>query len=194
MTFVTFVVPTMGRQTLLRTIESLKNQTNPDWKAVIAGDCEQIGEEVTDPRITFLYGQYGNTAGQNRNRAIPYIDTPWVAFVDDDDCVAPDYVDTLIEEAQHGPCVVFKLLRPDLGIMPRHNAIEWGNVGIHYAIRTELFEQYPFVRQKHQDFIQLTQIENAGHHIHFSPHLVYYARTPAPERPNAQNSHQPSTI
>lgn len=35
---VTFIIPTIGRDTLSKTIDSLINQTNPNWKAIIVFD------------------------------------------------------------------------------------------------------------------------------------------------------------
>jgi hypothetical protein len=37
-------------------------------------------------------GLGNNSAGMVRNAAFQHVDTPWVAFVDDDDTLAPNYV------------------------------------------------------------------------------------------------------
>lgn len=175
---VTFVIPTIGRESIVRTIQSLKDQHNQNWKAFI---CGEISYETDDERITYI--RHKGSAGENRNQALSRITTEWTAFVDDDDGISPDYVDKLIEESPGYDCIVWRMLRPDLGIMPRYQKIEWGNVGIHYALKTSLFHQFPFMKRKNQDYFQLIQVEEAGYKIKFSDHLLYYARTEPPQRP-----------
>ena len=36
---ITFIIPTIGRQTLPRTIQSLKNLQNSNWKAIVIFDA-----------------------------------------------------------------------------------------------------------------------------------------------------------
>ena len=35
---ITFIIPSIARLTLLRTVESLKNQTDPNWRSIIIYD------------------------------------------------------------------------------------------------------------------------------------------------------------
>ena len=47
---ITFIIPSLNRPTLERTIESLINQTNPNWKCVIIYDGVD-GNSFEDDRI-----------------------------------------------------------------------------------------------------------------------------------------------
>ena len=50
---ITFIIPTIGRTTLTRTVNSLINQTNSEWNAIIIFDgIEKI--EFPDKRITSI--------------------------------------------------------------------------------------------------------------------------------------------
>ena len=59
MSLITFIVPTINRPTLDNTIQSLLNQTNPNWKCFVLYDGVD-GKEFTDPRIeTFKLEKLG---------------------------------------------------------------------------------------------------------------------------------------
>jgi glycosyltransferase involved in cell wall biosynthesis len=91
---ITFIIPTINRHTLSRTIDCLINQTNPNWKAIVVFDGVKC-EKYLDPRIKSLsiekMGKQ-NFAGLVRNQAINMVDTEWIGFVDDDDTISYDYV------------------------------------------------------------------------------------------------------
>jgi glycosyltransferase involved in cell wall biosynthesis len=140
---VTFVVPTIGRTTLVSTIASLQAQTDPGWRALIVADGPHlIPLRGRDERITLLHAPHHRSAGLTRNFALPFVRTPWTAFVDDDDELAPEYVEHL-RELDGNDVVVFRMDDPVLGILPapEEPQIEWGKVGISYAVRTRWFAE-----------------------------------------------------
>ena len=82
---ITFIIPTIGRSTLSNTLESLINQTNPNWKAIVIFDGVSSTIKNTDRRISVIesskLGKTYNSAGVVRNYGITLADTEWVAFV-----------------------------------------------------------------------------------------------------------------
>ena len=88
-TKVTFIIPSIGRDTLKTTICSLINQTNSNWKAIIIFDGINPTIWTNDNRITMIkctkLGKNKNSAGLVRNYGILLAKTEWIAFVDDDD-------------------------------------------------------------------------------------------------------------
>ena len=50
---ITFIIPSLNRFTILNSIESLKNQTNPNWKCIIIYDGVD-GTPFDDERITII--------------------------------------------------------------------------------------------------------------------------------------------
>ena len=50
---ITFIIPSIARLTLIRTVESLKNQTNPNWRSIVIYDGVD-GPDFNDERITII--------------------------------------------------------------------------------------------------------------------------------------------
>ena len=109
---VTFIVSSFGRWTLERTLKSLIKQTDPSWRAIVALDGSAEGGNpgyistspayltlpsmiLTETRIEFLMmpltGSY-RFGGYVRNKALEYVESPWIGFVDDDDALSNQYV------------------------------------------------------------------------------------------------------
>ena len=104
MTKVTFIIPSINRESLTKTIDSLLKQTNNNWKAIIIYDGVE-GKQFDDDRIktininkTGIVGQIHGEAGLVRNVGIKEADTKWIAFLDDDDTITPYYIDSLYLE------------------------------------------------------------------------------------------------
>lgn len=95
---ITFVIPTIGRDTLQNAIQSIENQTDDNWKIIIIFDGVKSTINITNPKIQILeiekIGKDRNSAGNVRNYGMNYVDTDWIAFLDDDDTIAEDYVET----------------------------------------------------------------------------------------------------
>ena len=99
---VTFIIPTIGRETLQRSINSLLNQTINNWFAIIIFDGIKSNINITDDRIKIVeiekMGININSAGNVRNYGISIAKTKWIAFLDDDDTIADDYISTFHNE------------------------------------------------------------------------------------------------
>ena len=116
-----FVIPSVARPTLNRTLSSLLDQNylfykgDLEWNAFIGFDGieeSQVEVEILpdDKRIKYFYlpksgkvGEYGiGNAGLVRNQIIKKVDSPneWIAFLDDDDTITPYYIDSLSIELE----------------------------------------------------------------------------------------------
>jgi glycosyltransferase involved in cell wall biosynthesis len=142
---ITFIIPTVGRDTLERTVNSLINQTNPNWKCIIVFDGVE-SKEFDDNRIISLssikLGHFTNihgTSGLVRNEGIKLVDTEWIGFVDDDDTIHPDYVGTLYDKYLSYDLVIWRMKFNNGIIVPRFDdeSIYCGNVGISFSYRNK---------------------------------------------------------
>lgn len=174
---VTFIIPSLGRESLWRAMRSLATQAHlgDKWRALVVFDGPEAYEKVKpwfDKLVQDGSGQvcgvwppeplnssgllrnYGLNAIENQTK-FPYFNSPWVGFLDDDDSLDPEYVSELNEitayasEAVH--CVVFRMDDPRLGILPDpvKPRLEWGAVGISYTVKKWLIDRYHlrFIRE-----------------------------------------------
>lgn len=184
---VTFITATVGRETLHRAVASVEAQTDRRWRHIVAGDGLRPNVAETNKRTVMKCDHFRHES-MVRNWAISCAITDWVAFLDDDDTISPNYVRWLSEEIDTvGPTgvrpevVIFRQTLPlDLqladAVIPAKPEIVWGNVGISYAMRRMLASVFPFKPSKHEDLLQLVAVEAAGSAITFSNHLAYYGR------------------
>ena len=100
---VSIIVPVYNTAPWLdRCIESLVNQTYQDIEIILVNDgstdnsrqvCAYWQEK--DQRIKYLYKENGGQASA-RNMGLDYATGDYIAFVDSDDCVMPQYVEQLV--------------------------------------------------------------------------------------------------
>lgn len=199
-TEVTFIIPSMCRDwSLSSSLASLDRQTDQRWKAIVCFDhCGPIID--SNDRVSAIrfdgYSPWGpdcrqciegrkSSAGVVRNHAVSHADTEWVAFLDDDDIVADDYVQRLIEESEaHPECsaIVFRMLighgRPRFIPSPwaSQNNFKHGSVGISFAVKRKMFETCAFTRGRGEDYRLLREISDKGAKIHFSHYMTYLVR------------------
>jgi glycosyltransferase involved in cell wall biosynthesis len=103
MDIITFIIPTIGRTTLICTIESLLYQSVRNWNAIIIFDgLKSTIDNIKDDRIKILEiektGNSINGSGFVRNIGIKMANTKWIAFLDDDDTISQDYIETFYNE------------------------------------------------------------------------------------------------
>jgi hypothetical protein len=191
---ISFIIPsTLSRATLNRTIESLQNQTRSNWEAIVGVDLaisnlteKQVASGslifIQDRRVRYVpistvgtnRGEKSNGAGEVRNQMIRnYATAKWVAFVDDDDTLSPDYIkhwETGRQHDQSADVIIFRMEIDRKGIVPPlvHGSIaSKNNVGISFAVRKELFVRkqngIAFVPHRAEDynFLKLAQTCNA---------------------------------
>lgn len=183
-TSVTIIIPTIGRPTLQRAIDSVLMQTNEGWQCYVEGDGVNPRDVIGDPsygKVLSWKQPHFRHESDMRNIGVTQADTEWVGFLDDDDTLSPNYVKWLKEEAADNDVVIFRQTFLKAGdqeatVFPSRPEIVWGNVGISYAIKREWALKHPFKRSRHEDLLQLVAVEAAGAKIHFSNHIAYYGR------------------
>jgi glycosyltransferase involved in cell wall biosynthesis len=179
---VTFVIPSIGRPTIDRALTSILSQKNSNWRVLIVYDGVPESHTIKDPRIEWIRSEKQGSAGATRNTAPPHIRTEWVAFLDDDDAVSPDYVDRLLEMTTGTPdadIVVFRMMYTDGKILPELNCgpvLKKNGVGISFAIRKDTFEKIPFKPVHAEDFYLLQDAHQAGKTIVLSEYVTYAVR------------------
>jgi glycosyltransferase involved in cell wall biosynthesis len=95
---VSVVIPVYNRRKLLeRAVESVREQTYPDWELLIVDDGSTDGTAeyaaelaAADPRVTCLRNTRGRGPGGARNSGITRARGQFVAFLDSDDSWLPE--------------------------------------------------------------------------------------------------------
>ncbi len=186
MTSITFIIPTIGRETLKRTVDSLMNQTISDWNAIIIFDGMKANCDFNDRRILVKeidkLGLNANSAGLVRNYGMQFVETEWIAFVDDDDTLSIDYVETFMKEIESNgdiDVIIFRMRREDR-IIPKLDTDNFYlcDVGISFAIKQQIYEDgYQFTPDGAEDFLYLDSIRKSNKYtIMISPFVKYYVR------------------
>ena len=195
---ITFIIPTVGRHTLERTIQSLQKLYNPNWKAIIVFDGVQPTITVTDPRIKSIETEkhgFENCAGEVRNIGMKLVDTEWIGFVDDDDIVLPNYIDALIYENQSYPDVIIfrmsyhnllhnkyniRIRKQEIITKPAATDLDFKifEVGISFSIKSKLVlnEGFKFEPSKTEDLYLLDKLRSANKKIILSKAITYVVR------------------
>jgi glycosyltransferase involved in cell wall biosynthesis len=187
---ITFIIPTIGRHTIIKTIRSLFEQTNNNWKCIIVCDGILFNKEIqntinSDSRISVITIQktgVQNKAGTVRNKGIELVKTDWVGFVDDDDVLSPLYVDTFINNIQEDntlKCIIFRMMYSDSGIFPDKDSTNFvkQRVGISFCYSMSLFRKgLQFFADNMEDFNLLHKIRSGGHKILMSNKICYFVR------------------
>lgn len=101
---VTFIVPAYNAEkTLERTIESILHQTDGRYKLILVNDGSVDGTDkicqcyLSQNREKICYiSQENRGLGGARNAGLKIVETPYVAFLDSDDWLKPQYVEKLI--------------------------------------------------------------------------------------------------
>jgi glycosyltransferase involved in cell wall biosynthesis len=200
---VTFILPTIQRPSLQRAITSLFQQTCPHWKAIILFDgCQPMVKalpSLKDPRIMFAsivktgtVSAVHSKAGYVRNVGLQWVQTPWVAFLDDDDRLTPDYVERLQEECRMTPTadlIVFKMNDKALILPPPSSTqIVKNEIGISFAYRSSLIQKgFQFRSSEHEDYHLVHSIYQAGKQVVFSPYVTYVVRNSVYRQPSTMD-------
>ena len=115
---ISVILPTYNREAvLLRSIQSVLEQTVSDLELIVADDGSTDGTEalmrtIDDPRLRYLRSDQNQGACAARNRGIDAAKGEWIAFMDSDDTWTPNKLKRMLEIAeQSGADVCFHRLR-----------------------------------------------------------------------------------
>ncbi len=179
MSLITVITASIGRDDIKHAYRSLVDQTDPDWRWIIAGDG--IRPPVFhDGRVRAFKLPHMAHEAHMRNIGVEVAQTPWVTFLDDDDTLAPTFIATMTDIIMHKPdvdVIYVTQVGPSGKLFPSTPGVTWGEVGISYACRRELAQEFPFQPVLHEDFEQVLAFE--GHGATFHWHLgepLYLAR------------------
>lgn len=109
---ITIVIPAYGVTDMLAdALDSVLAQDRGDWRAIVVDDGDprvapHVEPYLADPRIRFLRTDNGGLPTA-RNRAIAASDTPYVALLDGDDILEPDFVSSMIAAIEASPRIGF---------------------------------------------------------------------------------------
>ena len=192
--FITFIIPTVDRITLFRTLTSIRQQTNQRWKAIVIFDgCAPTDESLLallqDTRFLYVSikkhgvlssNQHGQ-AGQIRNIGMSMVTTPWIGFVDDDDIILPNYIEKLMEESSalsNAELISFRMIDADQIVPPPFcQSILPNQIGISFAIKTALFKEgFLFTQSEREDYHFVKEVHRAKKMIILSSHITYLTR------------------
>ncbi|MCC6026942.1 MAG: glycosyltransferase family 2 protein [Caldimicrobium sp.] len=106
---VSVIIPTIGRKSLIRTLESVLNQTYQNLEIIITDDTEEgkakplIERYLTDPRIKYVINtKYKHGPSGNKNNGLDNITGEYFTMVDDDDIIMPNAIEELLSVAIKG--------------------------------------------------------------------------------------------
>lgn len=106
---VSVIIPTIGRESLIRTLESVLNQTYQNLEIIITDDTEEgkakplIERYLTDIRIKYVINtKYKHGPSGNKNNGLDNITGEYFAIVDDDDIIMPNAIEELLNVAIKG--------------------------------------------------------------------------------------------
>jgi glycosyltransferase involved in cell wall biosynthesis len=190
--FITFIIPTIGRTTLLRTVDSLLKQIDADWNAIIIFDGIKNSFEINDKRIKIIeiektgIEDKKNNGGMVRNIGFKYINknSKWIGFVDDDDTISNDYIICLKKELEisiNVEVVIFRMKYENGCILPSKfdRNIIYGKVGISFAVSNRILENENYILfENHpmEDYLCLKKLQNKGYFIVISSFVTYFIR------------------
>lgn len=166
---VTFVLPTTGRRTINKAIDSISNQ-NPYryYPIMILSDLEPAnGQEL------------GRTSGITRNKALELIKSGWVGFLDDDDELSPGAIDKLYPYMGDYDIIVPRALYNDGQLAWTEPKMIGGNVGIWFFYNKSRFPDHRFPLGFYEDFRFIQSMEFDKARIKFIDEVTYIIRPSA---------------
>lgn len=179
---ITFIIPSINRPSLPRTIDSLIEQKNPNWKAIIIFDGVKSNIDISDNRFSIInidkkIGKNKNNAGEVRNIGIEKANTEWCGFVDDDDILLDNYVELFYEyinNERYLDLILFRLKGPN-GIYPKYNKnnLFKCNVGISFCTKTDILKEYKFIPSNTEDFDLIDRLNKDKKKIMISDKITY---------------------
>lgn len=191
---ITFIIPTIGRPTLINAIKSLEYQTVTEWNAFIIFDGFNEADiiacypkEYWKDNITIAScGKKGDitlngNAGEVRNIGLNEvaIDTEWIGFLDDDDRLTPNYIEVL-KLHQDKDFVIFRMHNLDGRILPPVGDVDFREsfVGISFAVKTKLVRDHNirFKQSTIEDFTFLCELRDLTKNFVITEEVCYLVR------------------
>lgn len=103
---VSIILPTHNRPGLLReALVSVRNQTFTDWEVLVVDDASspQVDLDLEDARTRILRHDIALGGAAAKNTGIKHAHGEVIAFLDDDDCYAPRYLECALDVLDRHP-------------------------------------------------------------------------------------------
>jgi len=190
---ITFIIPSISRSSLPRALQSLIAQTNQDWLAIVVFDGHYNELPVNDPRILFTWTTEklgtGNAASAIRMQGIKLARTEWVAFLDDDDTVHQEYVETIHKalddkSLKNSDLLIYRMqwYSGSGNITPPYkyteaSQLELGMVGISMVARRSMFDEIEWGGNWCEDWDLVKKIrDETDFAMSLRPEIMYRVR------------------
>lgn len=196
--FITFIIPTIGRNSLKTAINSLLDLKDNNWNALIIFDgiknnlYDKDNNYNVDKRIKIIEIEKSgiedikNNAGLVRNIGFEYLEnnglnSDWIGFLDDDDYLSYDYICNLKNELSIYPNLdvcIFRMAYPNGGIIPlkMDKNIIRNRVGISFALKYNIIKEYKFINSPFEDYIYLKNLQSKKYKMLISSYVSYFVR------------------
>jgi len=192
-----FIIPTIGRESLIHSLESLITLNgNYRWKALVIFDGikNNLNNLMNDNIIYIEVDKCGkedkkNTAGLVRNKGFEYIidnniKSEYIGFLDDDDTLHPDYMIHLYNEKEkfQFDCIIFRMMFQNHKIIPHEktNQIIKCNIGISFVIKSDIIineKNVIFINNPFEDYLFIVTLRNKKYKILLSKYVNYFVKT-----------------
>jgi glycosyltransferase involved in cell wall biosynthesis len=179
MNYIDFIIPTKGRKTLGRSIESILSQTIQDFRVLVVFDGVDIDEPIKDNRVIYLKAPLTKSPGLTRNFAFSHVNSKWIGFLDDDDVLYEKYIEELKKEDVLNPTLAFVLFRmvtskitPKLEIK---DEIVFNETGISFAVKSSVLNRSKIVfdAKGSEDYVFLKSLANKNYTFKISDYIAY---------------------
>ena len=180
---ITFIIPTIGRASLMNAIDSILNQTNKNWKCIIVFDGVKNNFDIHHENIEIYEIEKTkgviNQASDVRNYGIQKANSNWIAFLDDDDTIAEDYVEIFYNEQQFFDFDIYIFrMKMEERIIPSHNCFDFKicDVGISFVCHKKVFDKLMFKNSHTEDFEFLDNARKKKYKMIISNTIKYYVK------------------
>jgi hypothetical protein len=186
--YITFVIPSIGRESIKNSIESLIKQTEKNWNAIIIFDGVKNTYSFDDNRIKIIeiekigLSDKKSCAGFVRNIGLKNINinSKWIGFLDDDDTLSAYYIENLIKEDKlnNPDIIIFRMAYDNGYILPTKydKSIIRNKVGISFCLKTIIAKNTYFENNPYEDYIFLKKMDNLKHKIIISEKVMYFVK------------------
>lgn len=190
-----FIIPSIARDTLKDTINSLNALNSKKWNALIIFDGVKPKILFDSHNIHYIQVEKTgieakkNNAGLVRNIGFEYllknnIKTKYIGFCDDDDTLHPDFIENLnndINTFDEPELIIYRMMYKNTNVVPHPltTKIQVKNIGISFVLHNKILEKYElrFINHPYEDFVFVQQAKTKPISILISKFVNYFVKT-----------------
>lgn len=214
--FFSVIMPTYNRTfCICNAIDSLIAQTYKEFEFIIIDDCSTDGteelikktyeKEFKSERFTYIKHKKNSGLNASRNTGLNFAKNDWIVFLDDDNTLLPNYLETYSDAINQNPnCKVFYSqikdpngnavgMKMDYSILINANFIDMGAFVAHKSI-FDIYGRFDIHLKRHTDYdfiLRCARLEKTC----FIPKVVFnYNFAEFPRISNSESSEEASKI